>query len=130
MSQYENSWLERVRVLTMALDSMISMDDFLAVSEAHINEDCQHGIKAIVEGDKAVLDQAAGYIRGRSLRVCEVVLNEMSQHPMNPYCENVKRTTLRLRDESWFYNKLTLKNSVVFKFCLILPNKRAQLLVN
>jgi hypothetical protein len=27
----------------MALDSLISVDDFLAVSEAHISEDCQHG---------------------------------------------------------------------------------------
>jgi hypothetical protein len=46
------------------------------------------------------LDRNAGYIRGRSLRVCEVVLNEIAQLPAaNPYSENVKQATLRLRDD-------------------------------
>lgn len=44
------------------------------------------------------LDQNAGQIRGRSLRICEVVLNEIGQLPANPYSENVRRATLRLRD--------------------------------
>ena len=29
----------------MATDSLISLDDFLAVTETHINEDCEQGIK-------------------------------------------------------------------------------------
>jgi catenin alpha len=45
MAVFENVWLDRVKTLTMAMDSLISVDDFLAVSEAHINEDCQHGIQ-------------------------------------------------------------------------------------
>ncbi|KAI3422107.1 hypothetical protein GPALN_012640 [Globodera pallida] len=99
MIQFANVWSDRVRVLTMALDSLIPLDDFLAVSEVHINEDCRHGIKAIVESSGPVLDQTAGFIRGRSLRICEVVLSEMGQLSANSYCENVKKATLHLRDE-------------------------------
>jgi hypothetical protein len=45
MAVFEQVWLDRVKMLSMALDSLISVDDFLAVSECHINEDCQHGIQ-------------------------------------------------------------------------------------
>ena len=45
-----------------------------------------------------MLDRNAGYIRGRSVRVCDMVLNEIGQVPSNPYSENVKRATVRLRD--------------------------------
>lgn len=45
MTTFKNAWLDRVKMLTMAVDSLISFDDFLAVSEAHISEDCQHGIQ-------------------------------------------------------------------------------------
>lgn len=34
-----------VRLLTMAVDELISVDDFLAVSEAHIIEDVKIGIQ-------------------------------------------------------------------------------------
>lgn len=36
-----------VRLLTMAVDSIISLDDFLAVSESHIVEDVKIGIQVI-----------------------------------------------------------------------------------
>jgi hypothetical protein len=52
-----------------------------------------------VQGNSEQLDRDAGYIRGRSLRVCDVVLNEIAQMPTNPYSENVKQATLRLRDQ-------------------------------
>jgi len=45
MSTFEHVWFDRVKMLTMAVDSLISFDDFLAVSEAHISEDCQQGIQ-------------------------------------------------------------------------------------
>lgn len=47
MAVFEQVWLDRVKVLSMALDSLISVDDFLAVSECHINEDCQNGIQVL-----------------------------------------------------------------------------------
>ena len=48
MSTFEHVWFDRVKMLTMAVDSLISFDDFLAVSEAHISEDCQQGIQVYI----------------------------------------------------------------------------------
>ncbi|CAK5116848.1 unnamed protein product [Meloidogyne enterolobii] len=83
MSTFERVWFDRVKMLTMAVDSLISFDDFLA---------------AIVEHNSEMLDRNAGYIRGRSVRVCDMVLNEIGQVPTDSYSENVKRATLCLRD--------------------------------
>lgn len=45
MKMFEQAWLDRLKVLTMAMDSLISVDDFLSVSEAHIQEDVKAGIQ-------------------------------------------------------------------------------------
>lgn len=49
MSAFRGSWEEAVRLLTLAVDSVISVDDFLAVSEAHIVEDVKACIEAVVQ---------------------------------------------------------------------------------
>lgn len=48
MQVFEQVWLERLKVLTMAMDSLISVDDFLSVTEAHISEDVKAGIQVIL----------------------------------------------------------------------------------
>ena len=98
MQVFEQVWLERLKVLIMAMDSLISVDDFLSVTEAHISEDVKAGIQAIIEKDADNLDRSAGAIRGRSMRICEVVSNEIEQLPPSQYVENVKNATRRLRD--------------------------------
>lgn len=45
MQVFKETWEDRIKLLTMAVDSMISVDDFLAVSEAHIQEDVKTGIQ-------------------------------------------------------------------------------------
>ena len=47
MEQFRQAWEERVRVLTMAVDVVISLDDFLAVSEMHIADDIRACIEAV-----------------------------------------------------------------------------------
>lgn len=44
MKVFEEAWLDRVKVLTMATDALVSVDDFLAVAEAHIQVDAQSAI--------------------------------------------------------------------------------------
>jgi len=99
MDIFQETWLDRVKVLTIAMDSLISADDFLAVSDAHIIEDAKAGIEAIVGRDAERLDRVAGEIRGRSMRICELVGGEMEQLPAGSnYGENVKTALRVLRD--------------------------------
>ncbi|KAE9549058.1 hypothetical protein FO519_007729 [Halicephalobus sp. NKZ332] len=101
MRTFENLWIDRVKLLTMAVDRMISIVDFLAVSEAHIQEDTEQAIAAILnpEGpDADTIDRSAGAIRGRSLRICEVVNAEMDTINPCPYTDNVRLATRKLND--------------------------------
>uniref|UniRef100_A0A915D7P2 Uncharacterized protein n=1 Tax=Ditylenchus dipsaci TaxID=166011 RepID=A0A915D7P2_9BILA len=100
MKVFENVWLDRLKVLTMAMDNLISVEDFLSVSEVHISEDVKVGIQAIMEKDAEAFDRTAGAIRGRSIRVCDVVANEVEQLPTSHYSENVKNAIRRLRDDA------------------------------
>ncbi|KRX76600.1 Catenin alpha-2, partial [Trichinella sp. T6] len=98
MQAFREAWEERVHLLTLAVDSIITLDDFLAVSEAHIVEDVKNCIQAVVQKDLNLLDHSAGAIRGRSLRVCQVVDADMEFRPQDLYCENVKKAVLVLRN--------------------------------
>ncbi len=98
MNAFRDAWEEKVRLLTLAVDSVITVDDFLAVSEAHIVEDVKASIQAVVEKDGDTLDRTAGAIRGRSLRVCDVVEADMELYASDPYTEKVKEATKILRD--------------------------------
>lgn len=99
MDTFKNAWIEKVKLLTMAVDAMITVDDFLAVSEAHIIEDVKSGIQAVINGDGYLLDRSAGGIRGRSLRVCNVVDSEMDLVAASSYRDRVRMATKLLRDD-------------------------------
>lgn len=108
MEAYKNLWFEKVNLLTVALDNITTLDDFLAVSEAHIVEDCEKGIKGILADAQnpeqnaancASVDFAAGSIRGRALRVCDVVDAEMDFIQNSEYTETVKQAVRILRNQ-------------------------------
>lgn len=48
--------------------------------------------------DFADLDNAAGCIRLRAKRICDVVDGEIEQLPPSQYSENVRQATRKLRD--------------------------------
>ncbi|VDM56659.1 unnamed protein product, partial [Angiostrongylus costaricensis] len=99
----------QTRLLTMAIDSIMTLDDFLAVSEAHIVEDA-------MTGDGDMLDRASGAIRGRSLRVCSAVDAEIDALLPSTYTERVKLATRKLRDEihtCMTIVQATLKNPIM-----------------
>ncbi|VDK83972.1 unnamed protein product [Litomosoides sigmodontis] len=99
MDAFKNAWTEKVKLLTMAVDTVITVDDFLAVSEAHIIEDVKSGIQAVINGDGYLLDRSAGGIRGRSLRVCNVVDSEMDLVAASSYKDRIQMATKVLRDD-------------------------------
>ena len=47
----------QVRILTEAVDDIVTVDDFLAVSENHILEDVNKCCLALQEGDSETLDR-------------------------------------------------------------------------
>ncbi|CEF65209.1 Catenin alpha-2 [Strongyloides ratti] len=98
MDIFKNLWLNKMDLLTMAIDSLMSVDDFLAVSEARIDDNFKSTIEGIVASNVYTLHKATNDIRGRSLRVCDVVEAEMALIPPTEYSEAVKKASKILRD--------------------------------
>ncbi|XP_031203369.1 catenin alpha-3 isoform X6 [Mastomys coucha] len=91
MEMYKRTWEHYIHVLTEAVDDIISIDDFLAVSESHILEDVNKCIIALRDQDADNLDRAAGAIRGRAARVAHIVTGEMDSYEPGAYTEGVMR---------------------------------------
>lgn len=99
MDVFRDAWENQVRILTEAVDDITTIDDFLAVSENHILEDVNKCVLALQEGDADTLDRTAGAIRGRSSRVCNVVVAEMDNYDPGLYTERVLEAVKVLRDQ-------------------------------
>lgn len=97
MEAFRMEWEEKVGVLTIAVDSIITVDDFLAVSEKHIAEDLKACLDAIAGRDELMLDQTAGAIRGRSLRVCDVVDADLESYQPSMYTEQIRQAVKKVR---------------------------------
>jgi len=86
---FRDAWINQVRILTDAVDDIISIDDFLAVTENHILDDVNNCVAAVQAWDVDGLDRTAGAIRGRSTRICGVVSAEMDNYEPGYYTGRV-----------------------------------------
>jgi catenin alpha len=99
MEVYKDAWQKNVRLLTDAVDDIITINDFLAVSENHILEDINRCVLALRERDVETLDRTAGAIRGRVSRVCNIVSAEMDNYEPCDYTNKVLENVITLRDQ-------------------------------
>jgi len=137
MDVFRDTWEKHVRLLTEAVDEITTIEDFLAVSENHILEDINLCIQSMIERnpDRRIVfmcfdlkafsfvvgvDRTAGAIRGRSIRVIDVVTSEMEKYESGEYTHGVLESVRVLRDQSKT-NKQT-KQSLFNFSSSVLPN--------
>ena len=89
MDVFRDAWETQVRILTDAVDDIVTVDDFLSVSENHILEDVNKCCLALQEKDPESLDRIAAAIQGRSGRISGVVASEMDNYEPGVYTERV-----------------------------------------
>merc|ERR1719431_2061543 len=99
MEVFRDAWEKQVRILTDAVDDIVTVDDFLAVSENHILEDVNKCCLALQENDPEILDKIAGAIRGRSTRIGDVVASEMDNYEPGLYTEKVLEAVRLLKTD-------------------------------
>eukprot|EP00731_Ephydatia_muelleri_P020418 Em0013g145a len=73
MADYVEAWFEVVSTLVTTLNSLIPIEDFLAITEADVRRDSQRYVQAIEDRDIGRMNQAVQLISGRSTRLAEVV---------------------------------------------------------
>ncbi|CAD5232346.1 unnamed protein product [Bursaphelenchus xylophilus] len=97
LHQFKDLWRERAHALKTAMDSLIAMDDMLAVTEQHIIDDMNNGFGAIERVDAEYLDRVVGTIRGRCIRVTDMVDSALEELPITTFTENLGKATTQLR---------------------------------
>ncbi|CAD5223682.1 unnamed protein product [Bursaphelenchus okinawaensis] len=100
LHQFKELWRERAKALKIAMDSLIAMDDMVAVTEQHIIDDLGNGFTAIETADAQLLDIAVGTIRGRCVRLTDMVDSALEELPMVPhsYTEALKKASIHLKN--------------------------------
>ena len=100
MEIYKQLWLKELQLVILAIDDIISINDFLAVQEAQILYDIQTCINALNSLNLKEFHHSAIQVIARTVRVCDAVNSEMSNYERcvftNKVIETVKivRTTL------------------------------------
>ena len=89
MDVFQAAWENQVMILTDAVDDIVTVDDFLSVSENHILEDVNKCCLALQEKDPDTLNRLASIITGRSGRISNVVASEMDNYEPGIYTERV-----------------------------------------
>ena len=115
MEAFRRKWEGEVQNLTDSVDEIVTIHDFLAVSEAHILEDVTQCVGAlqvcpengIVTMTKFLfqakecesLDHSAGSIQGRVQRVHDVVMADMDNYEPDWYTDKVREEATKLLKE-------------------------------
>lgn len=99
MEVFRDAWQKSVKLLTDSVDDITTINEFLSVSENHILDDLNRCVMALREPDPDTLDRTAGAIRGRSSRVCNVVLAECDLYEPDEVINKIIETVFVLRDQ-------------------------------
>ncbi|CAF0896434.1 unnamed protein product [Brachionus calyciflorus] len=99
MEVFRDLWCKNVKLLTDSVDDITQINDFLSVSENHILDDLNRSCLALRELDADLLDRLAGAIRGRCIRVCNVVLSETDLYEPDEVINKINDTVNILKDQ-------------------------------
>ncbi|RNA07480.1 catenin alpha-2-like isoform X4 [Brachionus plicatilis] len=90
---------KNVKLLTDSVDDITQMNDFLSVCENHILDELNRSCVALRDAELDLLDRLSGGIRGRCMRVCNVVLSETDLYEPNEVIDKINDTVYVLRDQ-------------------------------
>jgi len=97
LEAFKGAWLRSLSGVTKAVDDVTNIVDFLAVTEAHILDDIKKCVLALQDRDAAMLADSALMVQGRSNRVCDAVLRDLTNYQEDVYTERVREGVNVLR---------------------------------
>lgn len=99
MSVLDDSWINEVKLLTLAIDDILSVNDFLLICENEIYNDINKCLMYLRACKPAEFRQTANLIAQRCARICEMVGSEMSNYEPCEFTRNVLQTVTVLREK-------------------------------
>jgi len=99
MQAFRDTWLNEIELLLLAIDDILSINEFLAVSENLILEDINMALQALYNHDHARFKYLSEQITGRVLRVTELGKSEMDNYETCEFTQNVTSICLMIRNK-------------------------------
>lgn len=99
MQAFRDTWLNEIELLLLAIDDILSINEFLAVSENLILEDINMTLQALYNHDHARFKYLSEQITGRVLRVTELGKSEMDNYETCEFTQNVTSICLMIRNK-------------------------------
>jgi len=96
MEVFRSAWEAQLSLLTDAVDDLVTMEDFLAVSEAHILQDVNSCCLALREKEAREVATVGAVIVARGGRLCRAVGLEMQDFQPGDYRDGVENSLARL----------------------------------
>ena len=79
MDMFCHSWREAVSLLTETVDDIVTIDDYLAVTENHVLDDIKKCCMAMKQRDLQTLATVVGSVEARTRRISQVTKAEMER---------------------------------------------------
>lgn len=99
MMAYRDTWLNEVEILLLAIDDILSINEFLAVSENLILEDINQAVETLQNQDTNKFKYLCEQINGRVIRVSEIVKCEMDNYELCQFTQNITNICSVLRNK-------------------------------
>lgn len=99
MELFRSSWVGQVKLFTLALDDLTSINDFLSVNENLILKDINKCITAVSELNPVDLNHHAELVKQRTIRICDAIYSEMNNYEPCDFVNKVNGTVVILRNQ-------------------------------
>ena len=97
LEAFKAAWIRSLSGVTKAVDDVTNIVDFLAVTEAHILEDIKKCLLALQDRNAALLADSALMVQGRSNRIYDAILRNLTNYQEDIYTERVSKGVNDLR---------------------------------
>ena len=99
MMAFRDTWLNEIQLLLLAVDDILSINEFLAVSENLILSDTRMALQALQNVEHARFKYFTEQISSRVIRVSEIVTYEMNNYETCIFTENIIEICQLLRNK-------------------------------
>ena len=112
MEVFKAAWETQMRILIASVDNILTIEDFLSVSESHMLDDVNKCVFALQDREGEELDKTAAVVRGRANRICHVVSQEMDALQPSAYTDETMQAVYAFRDNIMPHYSKVVENAM------------------
>ncbi|XP_011409567.2 PREDICTED: catenin alpha-2-like [Amphimedon queenslandica] len=103
LTAFKEAWVDKVTLLTDSLDAVIPLQDFIAVTEAHVREDSRHFMEMAESQNFIGTANSGNVIQGRCQRMVQVLFADIGNNPSrysHEHVHEIEQHTKKLQEQT------------------------------